>query len=222
VLTSRAQLITSRAPGISSQLTFPSSQATGPTTRGLRIKLSSISPGNLPQVGAEFYIALENTADSDFVVNLGQMEANGKVMFPTAIHLTLTDPAGQTRNLDFSDRYHGMAGRVDDFTVALRSGSIYVLRLSLDQYWSPTTKEFALKLGAGRHRIAARFEGQGARFMNLDMQGAALLNFWKGTVSRMLCPSSSQSEVPRGNQKESLIDRGPANTACSRRRPARS
>jgi hypothetical protein len=54
--------------------------------------------------------------------------------------------------------------------------------VSLNQYWSPATKEFALKLAAGRHRIAARFEGQEARTVNLDMQGAALLNFWKGTV----------------------------------------
>jgi hypothetical protein len=107
-----------------------------------------VSSGNLPPAGAEFYVALENTSDSDFVVNLGQMLANGKVMFPTAIRLTLTDPAGQTRELDFSDRrYPGVAGRVDDFTVALRSGSIYALRVSLNQYWSPATKEFVLKLG---------------------------------------------------------------------------
>jgi hypothetical protein len=111
------------------------------------------------------------------------MIPNGKVMFPTAIRLTLTDAAGQTRELDFSDRrYPAVAGRVDDFTVALRSGSIYALRVSLNQYWSPTTKEFGLKLAAGRHRIAARFEGHGARTVNLDMQGAALLNFWKGTM----------------------------------------
>jgi hypothetical protein len=176
-------LIVVGAPGISSQLMFPSSQSSEPSTRGLRIRISSVTSGNLPPAGAEFYVALENTADSDFVVNLGQMLANGKVMFPTAIRLTLTDPGGQTRELDFSDRrYSGVAGRVDDFTVALRSGSIYALRVSLNQYWSPTTKEFALKLAAGRHRIAARFEGQEARMVNLDMQGAALLNFWKGTV----------------------------------------
>ena len=171
------------APGSSSQLMFPSSQATGPSSRGLRLEVSPVGSGDLPATGAEFYVALENTADSDFVVNLGQMLANGKVMFPSAIHLTLIDPAGRTQDLDFSDpKYPGVAGRMDDFTVALRSGSIYALRVSLNQYWSPTTKTFAPKLGAGRHRIAARFEGQGARTVNLDMQGAALLNFWKGTV----------------------------------------
>jgi hypothetical protein len=122
-------LVVVGAPAISSQLMFPFSQASGPSTRGLRITISSVSSGTVLPVGAEFYVALENTADSDFVVNLGQMLANGKVMFPKAIRLTLTDPAGQTRELDFSDRrYPAVAGRVDDFTVALRSGSLYALR----------------------------------------------------------------------------------------------
>jgi len=174
-------VITTR--GISSQLMFPSSQATGPSSNGLRLGLSPVGSGNLPATGAEFYVALENTADSDFVLNLGQMLANGKVMFPSAIHLTLTDPAGRTQDLHFTNpKYAFVAGRMDDFTVALRSGSIYALRLSLNQYWSPTTETFAPKLGAGRHRIAARFEGQGARTVNSDMHGAALLNFWVGTV----------------------------------------
>ena len=71
---------------------------------------------------------------------------------------------------------------MDDFPVALRAGSVYTLRLSLNQYWSPATKEFELKLTDGRHRIAARFEGHGAETTNLDMTGVALLNFWKGAV----------------------------------------
>jgi hypothetical protein len=169
--------------GISSQLMLPSSQATGPSTRSLRIGISSVRSGNLPPAGAEFYVALENTADSDFVVNLGLMLGNGKVMLPTAIRLILTDAAGQARELDFSDRRYGVVGgRVDDFTVALRAGSVYALRVSLNQYWSPTTNEFALRLASGRHQIAARFEGQGASAVSFDMQGAAGLNFWKGTV----------------------------------------
>jgi hypothetical protein len=144
---------------------------------------TSVNSGTLPPVGAKFYVALQNTGDADFVVNLGHMLANGKVMFPAAIHLILTDPPGKTRELDFSDRRYGVvAGRVDDFTVALRTGSVYVLRATLDQYWSPATQEFALRLMDGHYRIAARFDGQGVKAGNLDMQGIALMNFWKGTV----------------------------------------
>jgi hypothetical protein len=149
----------------------------------LRIGISPVISGKLPPTGAQFHVALQNTGDSDFVVNLGSMLANGKVMFPDAVRLTLTDPAAQIRQLHFSDRrYGGVAGRVDDFTVALRSGAIYVLRVSLDQYVSPHSKEFRVKMGDGRHRMSARFEGRAAERVNLDMQGVALLNFWKGTV----------------------------------------
>jgi hypothetical protein len=181
------------AAGIPSQSTAATPRESGPSTQGLRIGISSVRSGNLPSAGAEFSVALENAGESDFVVNLGHMLANGKVMWPTAIGLAITDPAGRTRELQFSDRrYAGIAGRVDDFTVALRAGSTYTLRVSLNQYWSPATKEFGLNLVNGRHRIVARFDGQGARTGNLDMQGVALLNFWKGTAQS----NTFEFEVP--------------------------
>src|SRR5258705_9790177 len=87
-------------PRISSQLAYaiPSRQS----AHGLRIGIS-VSPGNLSQAAAEFSVALENTGDADFVLNLGSMLANGKVMFPDAIHLILSDPGGNTRELAFFD-----------------------------------------------------------------------------------------------------------------------
>ena len=151
-------------------------QVWGPSTRGLRMGIRVSSADSSPNAG-EFSVAIENTSDSDLVLNLGSMLANGKTMLPTAVHLLLTDAAGATRELAFSTP--GVAGRVDDFTVALRRGSTYTLHLALNQYWSPATNGFGLKLPVGRSRIAARFEGHGAQFQNSDV---ALLNFWKGTV----------------------------------------
>jgi hypothetical protein len=128
----------------------------GPVSDGPRMAVLSVTSGNQPREHPAFLVAIQNVGDTDVVVNLGHMLANGKVMFPEAIRLTLTDAQGKTRELHFSDkRYPGVAGRVDDFTVALRSGSIYVLRASLDQYWSPATKESVLTFSDGRHRIAA-------------------------------------------------------------------
>jgi len=123
-------------------------------------------------------VALQNTSNADFVVNLGSMLANGKVMWPQAVRLVLTDATGHTRELHFFDRrYPVIAGRIDDFIVALRAGATYSFPVSLDQYLSP-----AMKLGPGRYRIAARFEGHGAMSLNLDTPGIGLMNFWKGTV----------------------------------------
>jgi hypothetical protein len=137
----------------------------------------------MPSVRPEFLISIQNISSRDFVVNLGFMLANGKVMFPEAIRLSLTDPAGDTRKLRFFDRrYPAIVGRLDDFTVALRARAAYEFPVSLDQYWSESTKEFGMKLGAGRYRIQARFEGHGASYVNLDTPGIALMNFWKGTA----------------------------------------
>lgn len=158
----------------------------GQSVDGLRIGIAGAR--TVSSAGAEFNIALQNTGPGDFVVNLGEMLANGKVMFPSAVRLTLTDPAGNSRELKFFDRrYPGVAGRIDDFTVGLRVGATYAFAVSLDEYWSEATKEFRLKLTPGRYRISAWFDGNGAMVGNVDTKGVALLNFWKGAVrSRVL------------------------------------
>ena len=164
--------------GTSSQSPLETPPTWGQSIDGLRLGIAG--GRNAPSSGGEFTLALQNTGSRDFVVNLGLMLANGQVMFPTAVRLAITDPAGKSRELKFIDRR--VAGRVDDFTVALRGGAMYAFPVSLDQYWSEATKEFGLKLTPGRHRISAQFDGTGAKIPNPDMKGVALLNFWKGTV----------------------------------------
>ena len=165
----------------------------GDARNGLRLGLTTSPEQPDRRVDRQFYIAIENIGDNDVVINLGHMLANGKVMFPYAIRLVLTDPAGTTRDLEYFDRrYPGVAGRVDDFIVALRAGSVYALRVPLDRFWSPATKEFELNLARGQYRIESRFVGDGARYINLDTPGIALLNFWKGTLRS----NSATFEVP--------------------------
>jgi hypothetical protein len=149
----------------------------------LRLAISLVGTAADRPTGTQFDVSIENVGESDVVVNLGFMLANGKVMFPEAVRLLLSDAQGGTRELQYFDRrYPGIAGRVDDFIVPLRSGSAYSMRLSLDRYWSAATKEWDLKLAPGRYRIEALFESRGAQFPNLDTSGIALLNFWKGTL----------------------------------------
>jgi hypothetical protein len=146
---------------------------------GLRVGISSQST-TAPLERAGFDISLQNVGAKDFVLNLGIMLGNGREMFPQAIRLVLTNPEGRSRELEISTPR--IAGRVDDFIVALRRGATYVLPITVDQYSSPETGEFGVKLKPGRNRISARFEGRGAAIPNLDMRGVALLNFWLGTV----------------------------------------
>jgi hypothetical protein len=130
-----------------------------------------------------FHVTLKNAGDKDVVLNLGTMLANGKVLLPDAVHLILIDSAGKSRELHFADRrYPGVAGRIDDYAVPLRVGSSYSLRLSLDNFWCPETKEFRLQLKPGQYRVRSEFTGRGAQFVNRDMEGITLMNFWQGTL----------------------------------------
>jgi hypothetical protein len=157
------------------------SPAWGPSSNGLRLGISAARAG--PTEQPAFHVTFHNLGDSDYVLNLGYMFANGKVMFPAAVGLSLTDAGGTTRELEFLDRrYAAVAGRVDPFLVALRHGSMYTLALSLSQFWSSATKEYELRLPAGNYRIGARFEGQAVQSANLDVQGLTLMNFWTGRL----------------------------------------
>ena len=131
----------------------------------------------------EFQVAFRNAGKQDVTLNLGFMLANGKVQLPQNISLNVTDAAGQTRKLKFFDRrYSGVFGRLDDYVVPLRAGSTYTLKLRMDQFWSPDTKEFELKFLPGKYQITAQFEGGGAKISNPDVAGIKLMNFWLGKV----------------------------------------
>src|SRR5215813_6639374 len=106
-------------PRVSPQSPVAGPQAWGPSSDGLRIGISATF-ATLPSTNPEFLISIQNISTTDFVVNLGYMLGNGKVMSPRAVRLLLTSPAGDRRELKFFDRrYPGLSGRIDDFTVAL-------------------------------------------------------------------------------------------------------
>jgi hypothetical protein len=79
-------------------------------------------------------------------------------------------------------RYLRIAGRIDDFIVALPAKAVYTLRLNGDRLWCAAAQEFQTTLAPGRYRVAVRFEGRGAAFENLDMKGVAVLASWRGTA----------------------------------------
>jgi hypothetical protein len=109
------------------------------------------------------------------------MLANGKFVLPTAVSLTLTGPTGRTSQLHFFDRQHAfIAGRLDDFPVALPAGASYAVLLRLNQL--AETNEFGIVLAPGHYRVVAQFGGRGVDHPNSDMQGLRVMNFWKGTV----------------------------------------
>jgi hypothetical protein len=147
----------------------------GQAVDGLQMSLSS--------TGSTLEIALRNTGDRDVTLNLGAMMAIGKVQLPSNISLNFTDAQGKTRLFKFGDkRYPFVAGRLDDYVVPLRAGSTYTLQLTFDQFWCYETKEFSILPLAGTNRLTARFQGTGAKLVNVDMPAVKLMNFWVGKV----------------------------------------
>lgn len=145
---------------------------------GLRMSIRVLDPQKAGDAPA-FRITFQNDGDNDSVLNLGMMLANGKVQMPTDIRLILTGAGGESRELHFSDkRYPGVAGRVDDFLVPLRSGSAYTIRLSLDDFWCPATKEFQLHLESGEYRVRALITSKPAAHPS----GLWVTNLWTGKI----------------------------------------
>ncbi len=147
----------------------------GEPTKGLQMSVSVIKPAKAGDV--KFQVAIRNVSEQDVILNLGIMLANGKFHLPDKIRLNQTDAAGKTRELHFSDkRFPGVAGRVDDYLVPLRAGSVYSLTLRLEDFWSPEDKDFAVKLKPGKNQIVAHFEGIA------DDTKTEIIPVWKGKL----------------------------------------
>ena len=115
----------------------------GASADGLRIGISAATE-TIPSQGAKFIVALQNTSKADFVLNLGVMLGNGKVMVPNAVHLLLTDRIlGNTHVLHFCGGPPAIMGRLDDYTVALQAGATYAFPVSLDKYCGPAPRGWA-------------------------------------------------------------------------------
>jgi hypothetical protein len=146
--------------------------------QGLQMSISAVGQDKIAE--PEFQVALRNIGEKDVTLNLGMMLANGKVQLPTGIRLILAEPSEKERELHFAEP--NIAGRVDDYVVPLRVGSMYTLKLKLNQFWSPNTKETRLKLETGRYQVSAQFQGSDAKTHNTGSESIALMNFWRGKL----------------------------------------
>lgn len=150
----------------------------GQTSDGIQLSLASTD-----RDGLKLLVSFRNVGDRDVTLNLGSMMGNGKVQLPNYIVINFTDAQGKERLFKFSDKKHlFIAGRLDDYVVPLRAGSIYTLTLTLDQFWCQETQEFEIPLLPGENRLTAHFEGRGAKRLSPDLPAIKLMNFWLGKV----------------------------------------
>ena len=147
----------------------------------LKVSIRVANPENIDSL--RLYATFENVGDIDTFLNLGMMLGNGKTLLPEAVRLVLTDVNGQVRELHFFDRKHaGVGGRLDDYAVPIRAGSAYTLRLSLQDYYCPKSREFVLNLKPERYSVRVKFAGNGPQYLNVDTAGLKLMPFWTGKL----------------------------------------
>ena len=132
----------------------------------------------------KFRVELQNVGDDDLILNLGFMLANGRKQYPDAIILTIIDPQGKARQFDLIG-HAGVAGRMDPLILPLPAGSIFSLRVDLDNYRAAASKEFEYKFQRGTHSLEVQFSGKAvsSQEANLDVKGIALMPYWTGTVT---------------------------------------
>jgi hypothetical protein len=154
----------------------------GPVAGGLRMSITR-TPSLETAATAQFRVAIENAGERDAVLNMGLMMANGQVLLPTALFLTITDSQKVGRELSFfSDSSSGrLTGKMDDYVVPLRQGATYTMAVHLSHYWAAATKQFPLRLLTGEHTVVARLVARGAQY-SYSNGDIGLLKFWTGTV----------------------------------------
>jgi hypothetical protein len=156
----------------------------GPLADGLRMSIAR-TPSSATATTLQFRLAIENAGERNAVLNMGLMMADGKVLLPTALFLTITDSQKVGRELRFFSPSSAtgpvirLNGKMDDYVVQLGPGATHTTTLDLSHYWAVATKQFPLKFSTGEHRVVARLVGRGAQYSNGDI---AWLKFWTGIV----------------------------------------
>jgi hypothetical protein len=162
----------------------PSAETWGEAVNGLQMTIYLERAQGVPSKIPKFRVELRNAAQKELVVNLGMMLANGKMQYPSAIVLVLTDAQGKSRRLDLREP-GAIAGRVDPLVLPVPIGATFSIPVDLDKYWAAESKEFDYKLKPGNYSLEAQFTGRGVsqQEANLDVKGIALMPYWMGSIT---------------------------------------
>jgi hypothetical protein len=145
----------------------------------MRISLDDI--GDSGSATPAFRVQLLNSGDSDFVLNLGLMLANGDKQYPRAVVLIVTDGAGKSWQFELIEPAH-IFGRADPLLVPLSAGSIFSIPVRLNKYFAVAPMELDYRFKAGAYFIEATFTGTSAE--DFAIPG---MPYWKDPSFRTSC-----------------------------------
>src|SRR5277367_5583336 len=130
----------------------PSPQTWGDPVNGLQMAISLDQAEGAQSKAPKFKVELHNAGESDLILNLGIMLANGKKQYPNAVVLTLIDAQGKSRQLDLREPF-SVGGRLDPLVLPIPAGAAFYIPVDLDKYWAAASKEFDYKLKPGSYLL---------------------------------------------------------------------
>jgi hypothetical protein len=146
----------------------------GAPSSGLVIGISQDPARGFEPTALEVHF--RNVGEAAFMLNLGAMLDTGKVMEPRFLSLTITDAFGSIRTLHWARPFF-VAGRMDDYPVALRAGASYSLPINTTDFRDDQSADRVLRLRPGRYRIEVLFQGRGSHAKGTNMEP---LPWWVG------------------------------------------
>jgi hypothetical protein len=151
----------------------------GETVSGLQLAIHREPAERAQSKVPSFRVELRNAGESDLILNLGSMLANGRKQYPDAVVLILTDSQGKSQTLELQGPA-GVAGRVDALVVPIPVGSTFSIPVDLEKYGP-----FGFKWKPGAYSLEAQLKGKGVNQAdaNLDVKGIALMPYWRGSVT---------------------------------------
>ncbi len=148
----------------------------GAEVSGLKMRISLDDFGNSGSTTPAFRVELINSGESDFVLNLGLMLANGDKQYPRAVVLIVTGGTGKPQQFELIEPAH-IFGRADPLVVPLPAGSTFSIPVRLNKYFAVAPMNFDYRFKAGAYFIEASFNGTSAE--DFAIPG---MPYWKGTV----------------------------------------
>ena len=113
----------------------------GAEANGLKMRISPDDTGDSGSTTPAFRVELINSGESDFVLNLGLMLANGDKQYPRAVVLIVTDGTGKLQQFELIEPAH-IFGRADPLVVPLPAGCTFSIPVRLNKYLAVAPMKF--------------------------------------------------------------------------------
>jgi hypothetical protein len=153
----------------------PNTKDWGKATDGLQMSIYRDQAEGRQSEFSKFRVEFRNSGHSDLLLNLGIMSRN-RQQYLIAVSLILEDGQGKPQRLELKKSLRASDAENTMLFLPLPAGATFSFPVDLDDYWTPTSKDFdASRLKPGTYWLAAQliwgFTGTDSRAVILTPHG---------------------------------------------------